>query len=116
MAARNIMRHRCTVEVEVPGGIDPDGHPRPGTWEPKYANPIPCFYRTQTRKELAQTNVTVVVAQLRLMIPWELAVDEADRIRNITRRDGIVLDEGPFDILSVEDKQNHRDLLLEQVR
>jgi hypothetical protein len=86
---------RATVVRDTSGGTDPDQHPIPG--EPE-THEIAChLFAPAARAEVSNDDVSVVVNELRLLVPYDADVTEQDRISGVTR-DGETIDGRTFRI------------------
>jgi hypothetical protein len=108
-AARARMTLRALVErdpTQQPGAsADPYGNP---TVPEAFATlaTIPCWAWSSSRTEQTTTARTIVVEELRIMLPRDSAVTELDRVRKITDRAGRTKlgFEGPFNLRSLREK------------
>lgn len=107
------MTMRATVQVNTQATSDPYGQTQPPVWAAKFADPIPCFVWTSSRKEQVNEQTTTTIVQIRMMIPRDIDVTERDRILMVQDRQGELLYPGPFNVRSVEWKKDHWELMLE---
>jgi hypothetical protein len=105
-----------TMRVDIDHDVAPDdpyGNPMPPQWELLYADQA-CFAWTTAREEVMSNNQTIVLENLRVMLPKEVGVNERHRMNSICDRMDLVTFEGPFDIKSVEWKRDHWECALER--
>lgn len=113
MSARQAMTHRAHVQRDTNAVDDDWGQTEPPVYTTHIAE-LPCKFWTTSRSE-TRDQVTTVVAISRLMIPKDADVNERDRIVDIRDRLGNVIENGPFNVRTVEYKQTHRECTLQEV-
>lgn len=112
VSSRLSLVHRCTIE-RGSGGDDDWGNPDVPTWA-AHLSDVPCVVNMAAGRERADDGETVVIEDLRLILPLGTDVTETDRIGDITFR-GDTIVAGPTGIRSVLRHRDHLELLLVRV-
>jgi hypothetical protein len=115
MGARSQMTMRVDIDADNQTATDPYGEDTPPLWELAYDDQ-PCYAWTNSREEAVDNDFTVVLEELRVMLPKSVGISERYRLNSIRDRANIVLFEGPFNIRSVEWKRDHWECALERVK
>ena len=100
------------IERSATTGEDEDGHPIIA-WSP-WAT-VPCYAWSQSRKELVDGNKTVVIEDLRALVPLATDLTESDRVARIEDRLERILFAGPLRIEAVRRMPRHQELMLEKI-
>ncbi len=89
--------HFCTIQVAVEGALDGFGQPTI-KWEDETTD-VPCRLNWRSVNEQLW-QFEGVVADYKLFMDNEVNVPETRQIVDITDKDGVIVDAGPFDIIS----------------
>lgn len=114
MTARTRMSQRALVQRSTSSGTDDYGNPLPSTWATHIAA-LPCWLYSSTEREAVTEETTVVVANLKALVPLGSDVTESDRINRIVDRVGNVIDAGVLGIETVLYQRSHLQLTLSRV-
>jgi hypothetical protein len=106
------MIHVCTIERDAQAADDPWGNPDTPDWQVLYRE-VPCRAWMVAGKETATDDRTVVISDLRLIVPLGTDVTERDRIGDVYAR-GEAAFVGPFQIELVIRQPDHLELMLER--
>ena len=106
------MTMRMVIERSAKTGEDEDGHPIIA-WSPWEI--VPCYAWSQSRKELVDGNKTVVIEDLRALIPISTDLTESDQVARIEDRLERILFSGPLRIEAVQRMPRHQELMLEKI-
>ncbi len=112
MSVRSRMSMRMVIERSAKTGEDEDGHPIIA-WSP-WAT-VPCYAWSQSRKELVDGNKTVVIEDLRALVPLATDLTESDRVARIEDRLERTLFAGSLRIEAVQRMPRHQELMLEKI-
>lgn len=104
--------HRCTIE-RGSATADDWGQPGDPTWGANAAD-VHCHAWVTGGREPTSPDRTVVVVDMRLLLPLDTDVSESDRIGDITER-GDVIFEGPHGIEAVLRQRDHFELILQRL-
>lgn len=118
-AIARVARSRMTFRVEVQrlsgeGGSDEDGYPLPPSWQVLHAA-LPCYAWSVLRREQATPTTTIVVNDIRLIVPKDADITEGDRLANIVDRLGEPYLPDILDVDAVVPRQTHREVLVRAV-
>jgi hypothetical protein len=111
-ATRIAFVHRCTIERDR-ATTDDWGQPGTPDWEGNVAD-LPCYAWVTGGREPVGQERTVVVVDLRVLLPLGTDVTESDRIGDITER-GDVIFPGPHGIEAVLRQRDHLELILVRI-
>lgn len=114
-AAVSQMRHRAEIESDGATGSTDWNTPPVPVWASHLIG-VKCFVWTRPsgRQESVDTDKTVVIEDLRCVMPLATDVTERDRIASIKDRRGVVILSGPLRIEGVQRVQTHLELMLER--
>ena len=114
----NRMTHRALVERDTAATRDGYGSKS----KPAYASHIAAlrcfFYRERgagSSVESERTRGTVLIDNLRIMVPLGTDITEADRVNGITEVDGTVVESGFMAVTAVTNAHDHLEVRLEKV-
>lgn len=115
VSSRIGLRHRCTIERDANAATeDAWGNPQAPNWQP-LATDVPCRAIADSGREPVDADRTVVVVDLRLLLPLGTDVTERDRISAVSERGAEYLD-APFGIEAVLRRRTHLELHLVRIR
>ncbi len=106
------MTMRMVIERNTETGKDDYNNPLPPVWSAWET--VPCYAWSQSRKELVDGDKTVVIEDLRALIPVSTDLTESDRVARIEDRLERTLFSGPLDIEAVQRMPHHQELMLEK--
>lgn len=114
------MTQRALVQRYTPGAVDDSGNSAPGTWAATSAERIPIWLYGSMEREAVTGESTVVVADLKAMVPRTADVTESDRLGGagaaaIVDRLGNVIEAGVLGVEAVLVKRTHKQLALSRV-
>lgn len=109
---RIVFDHRCSIERGT-ASEDDWGQPGDSTWVAE-SEDVPCHAWVTGGREPTSPDRTVVVVDMRVLLPLDTDVTEADRIGDITER-GQVIFEGPHGIEAVLRQRDHLELILQRL-
>jgi len=113
ISSRVALRHRCTIERDA-ASTDTWGNPDTPDWQAHLAD-VPCRVIVDAGREPVDSDRTVVVVDLRLIVPLSTDVTEQDRVSEIVER-GSDYTDGPLGIEAVLRRRTHLELLLRRLR
>lgn len=90
------------------------GQPGSPDWQQHLGN-VPCRAVQEAGREPVDSNRTVVVLDMRILLPLGTDVTERDRVASVTER-GSQLFEGPLAIEAVLTRRTHLELVLQRIR
>jgi head-tail adaptor len=114
MSARSRMTQRALVQRYTHGATDDSGNPTPGSWA-THIEALACWLYGSTEREPIREGETVVVTDLRLMVPRASDVTEQDRIAGVRDRIGTVIEPGVLAVETVMRRRTHLELTLTRV-
>lgn len=98
------MTMRAIIEANSPGATDPDGQPYPSAWIRRYPQPVPC--RAWAAQEAEQQSETTLLVTETIRMVTARKLDEDDRVRDITDRNGFKLFPGIYNVRSAQWKSS----------
>lgn len=113
VSSRIALRHRCTFERDG-AAADAWGNPGSPVWAEHLAD-VPCRVIVDAGREPVDSDRTVVVVDMRLLVPLSTDVTEDDRVSEILER-GSAYTDGPLGIEAVLRRRDHLELLLRRLR
>jgi hypothetical protein len=118
MNARGRMTLRALVERDANlGGVTSKGYAKGADWE-THIEALPCYVWSKQRQgaqERADAVRTVVIDEIRMIVPKGTDITERDRVNGVTDRLGNPYLSGILNIRGVQERLTHRELLLEAV-
>lgn len=113
VATRLSLKHRCSILRDA-ASTDEWGNAEPPDWQTVYSG-VHCRAWNDAGREAVTNERTVVVLDLRMIVPLGTDVGEADRIGDIIERETVIF-AGPFAVEAVLRRPDHLELLLEKYR
>lgn len=113
VASRVALTHRCDIERDAATAGSWGGTGEPD-WESSITD-LPCYASTSAAREPIDADRTVVVEDLRMLVPVDTDVTERDRVGDVTDR-GSVIYPGPMGIEAVLRFPTHLELVLQRIR
>lgn len=112
VSSRVGLRHRCTIERDG-ASAGAWGLPDTPEWAEHLAD-VPCRVVIDAGREPVDSDRTVVLVDMRLLVPLGTDVTERDRISEIVER-GEAYTGGPFQVEAVLRRRTHLELSLRVV-
>jgi len=107
------MTHRCEIQRNTAAGTDAEGNPVAPTFTTLVASQ-PCrFWHGSPDREVIDDDRSVVVEQLRMFMPLNADITEADQIDGVKDRAAVDLHVGVLNIRSVVRRPSHLELELQ---
>lgn len=110
MSARGRMTFRALVERRQSGQESVWGETEP-VWATHIAA-LPCYVWSRQRSEAVNASRTVVIDEIRLLVPNGTDITERDRINGVKDRQGNTYIGDQMDIRGVQPRQTHLELLV----
>jgi len=114
-AAVSKMRHRAEIERDG-ATVSTDWNTPPVASWASHLIGVKCFVWAKPTREVVDENKTVVIDNLRCVMPLGTDVTERDRIASIKDRRGVTILAGPLRIEGVQNVLTHLELILDRVR
>lgn len=114
MSARGRMVHRAAVERNTASGTDDYGHPVAPVFEALAT--VPCFAWSTSRTEVVDGGKYAKVESLKMLLPLDADVTEADEIAGVTDRQGNTILDGRLKIEGLQRKHRHFEATLQRVQ
>ncbi|MDA2936832.1 hypothetical protein MYX75_01030 [Acidobacteria bacterium AH-259-A15] len=107
------MTHRADLERDTASGADAWGNAPIPTFTALAT--VKCFTWSRTRRERIDEDKTVVIEDMRTIMPLGTDVTEKDRIASIKDRAGTTIFSGPLGIAAVQKHRTHLELTLDRI-
>lgn len=108
VSSRLSLKHRCTIERNEAEGAW--GDPAAPDWQ-EASTDVACRFWTTAGRETVDATTTVVIEDMRLIVPLGTDVTEKDRIVDVTSR-GQAIAAGPIGIRAVLQHSDRLELVL----
>jgi len=107
--------HRTTVQrdASVAGTPNDWGTPQAPDWQ-NHLTDVPCLGWTNTGREQIDATTSVVVEDMRCIVPLGTDVSELDRLSDVTYRGEVVIS-GPVGVRAVVVRRDHLELVLVRI-
>lgn len=110
-ATRLSLKHRCTVQRDSKLATDDGwGNPQTPVWA-AHISDLACRAWSSGAREPVDSDRTVVIEDLRLIVPLGTDVTEKDRIGDVTDRGSTILP-GPMGVEAILYRPTHLELVL----
>jgi hypothetical protein len=115
LSSRIGFRHRCTIQRDANAATDDGwGNPQTPDWQDNSTD-VPCRVVVDAGREPVDSDRTVVLVDMRLLVPLDTDVTEDDRISEIQERGADYVD-GPLGVEAVLRRRTHLELALRRLR
>ena len=108
------MTMRAKLERNTTTATDDFNNPAAPSWSTLAT--VACWAWTRSRNEIIDGDKTIVVEDMRAMLPSGTDVTERDRVAQIEDRQGTVLFQGPYGIEAVTRREGHLAIMLHRDR
>lgn len=111
---RERMTLRATVQRNTETGTDGHGQPLPPVWAAHLT--AACWVYNDGKRLVTDGNKIASVEALKIALPLDIDVTDADRLTEIKDRRGYILFPGNFEIKNITRKYNHAEADLKAIR
>lgn len=111
------LRHRLATQRDANAGEETNSRGdivKPG-WD-DHLDEVPCRAWTTTVQEPNEDDVLIAVEERRVAVKRGTDITEADRVLEVTEKDGTVLFDGPMEVKGVQIYPDHIELQLKRIR
>jgi hypothetical protein len=114
LTSRIGFRHRCVVQRDDNAATDDGwGNPQTPDWQ-DHLTDVPCRVVVDAGREPVDSDRTVVLVDMRLLVPLDTDVTESDRVSEITERGDDYVD-APLVIEAILRRRTHLELALRRI-
>ena len=107
------MVHRAVIQRDGSSGVSAWNTPPAPTWKAHLT--VKCFAWSKTGREMIDEDKTVVIEDIRAIMPLGTDVTEKDRILSITDRQSSAIFGGPLGIDAVQRHGSHLEVTLQKL-
>lgn len=108
------MTQRADIERDTATGENAYGHDPAPVWTVHVSN-APCWVWSRQRRETVDGRKTVIIEDLRAMVPVDADIKTGDRFASVKDRRGQEVLAGPLTIETLQYKRLHIEAALERV-